>query len=143
MKIATVLGTFMAIALLNGCAFHSTSRDWNGLVGSSGEPTYYKSTSKVALKLVVVIPFMGDVSIDGLVDDVTESIAEEDGDNVRIVQADSENYWYGFPPFTWFVTPVVCTVAAEYLPEAENYQKDQQAISEKENSWLKYNPMEL
>jgi hypothetical protein len=143
MKIATILGMIMATGLLNGCAIHSTSRDWNGLMGSSGEPTYYKSTSKVALKLVVVIPFLGDVSIDGLIDDVTENIAEENGDRVRIVQADAENYWYGFPPFTWIITPVVCTVAAEYLPEEESYQKDQQAISEKKKGWHKYNPMDL
>ena len=39
---------------------------------------------------------------------------EQGGDNVRVFQAATENYWYGFPPFTWIVTPVISTVAADY-----------------------------
>ena len=51
---------------------------------------------------------------------MTEKIAERGGDRVRIVQGGSENYWYGFPPVTWVLTPVVATIAAEYHPsEAE------------------------
>jgi len=41
-----------------------------------------------------------------MVDDLTESIAAEGGDRVRIIKGDSENYWDGFPPITWILTPV-------------------------------------
>lgn len=132
------------ILLLSGCAMHTTSKDWNGLVGPNGEPSYYKATTKVAFKLGVIIPFLGDLSIDGLIDDLTEDIAEDQGNKIRIVQADSENYWYGFPPFTWIVTPCISTVAAQYEPDAEAYQIEQEQIREAEKSWQqKYNPIKL
>ena len=53
-----------------------------------------------------------------MVDDLTANVAEIEGDRVRIVQGSSENYWYGFPPFTWIITPVVSTLTAEYQPSA-------------------------
>ena len=60
--------------------------------------------------------------------DLTEEIKEQGGNEVRIVQGDTESYFYGWPPFTWIVTPVVSTVAAEYLPSAEQYARDQAEI---------------
>ena len=51
-----------------------------------------------------------------MIDELTEEISEEDGDKVRIIQSSSENYWYGFPPVTWILTPVITTVAADYEP---------------------------
>lgn len=129
-----------AVMLLTGCAFHSTAKDWSGLVGDDGEPAYYKTTTKVALKLLIVVPFLGDVSIDGLVEDLTADIQSENGNQVRIVQGDSENYWYGFPPFTWIVTPVVSTVAAEYTPDKATYEKDQKEIKTEEKTESGLNP---
>ena len=79
--------------------------------------------------MLVLIPLLGDLSIDGLVDDLTEYIAEKEGDSVRIVQANSENYWYGYSPFTWIVSPVISTVAAEYRPSEEE-QWEQAALEE-------------
>lgn len=127
--------------LLNGCAFHSTAKNYNGLMGIDGQPAYYKKTTKVAFNLLVAVPFIGNVGIDGMVDDLTAEIAELKGNNVRIVQGSSENYWYGFPPFTWLLTPVVTTVSAEYRPEEESYVKDQQEIQEKIKNSSGLNPM--
>ncbi len=130
-----------AMMLLAGCAFHSTARDWNGLLGEDEKPAYYKTTTKVAFNLLVIIPFLGDDSIDGLVEDLTEDIKEEKGNRVRIVQGSTENYWYGFPPFTWFVTPVVSTVAAEYRPDKETYFKEQEEIRQDEGTDTGLNPL--
>lgn len=143
MNLKNILFALSGALLLSGCAMHSTSKDWNGLVGASGEPTYYKATSKVAVKLFIVIPLIGDVSIDGMIDDMTEEIALAKGNYVSIVQADSENYWYGYPPFTWIITPVINTVAAEYRPDALAYKEDQAKILKSKEGWKKYNPMEL
>ncbi|MDF7801980.1 hypothetical protein P4C99_21065 [Pontiellaceae bacterium B1224] len=131
------------VLLLTGCAMHTASTDWNGLVGPDGQPNYYKSTSKVAVKLGIIIPFIGDLSVDGLIDDLTEDIAKEEGNKIRIVQAGSENYWYGFPPFTWIVTPCISTVAAQYEPSEATHLIEQEKIRAKEESWQKYNPMNL
>lgn len=115
----------------------STARQWNGLVDADGHPVFYTSTSKVGANLVIVVPFFGDLSIDGLVDDLTEQIKEEGGDHVRIVQGTTENYWYGFPPFTWGVTPVISTVSAEYRPSAEAVaeEAEHEAAGHRDTKW--------
>ena len=112
-----------------GCAFSTTAKDWNGLKGQHDNPTYYMSTTKVGLKLLIVVPFLGDMGIAGLTRDLTEEVKEQGGNEVRIVEGASESYFYGWPPFTWIVTPVVSTVSAEYLPNPEQYARDQAEIA--------------
>jgi uncharacterized lipoprotein YbaY len=80
----------------------------------------------VGANLLIIIPFLGHLEIPGMVDELTEEIQEKGGDDVRIVQGNSENYWYGFSPFTWIVSPVVSTLAAEYHPSPEQFLKDRQ-----------------
>ena len=111
--------------LVQGCAFHSTAKEWHGRMGPDGKPVYYVSTTKVGLNLLIILTLFGDTGIAGMVDDLTEEVAEKGGDNVRIVQGSSENYWYGFPPFTWILTPVVATVTADYHPDLATYEEDQ------------------
>ncbi len=127
-KFIMVVGFLLILLIFNGCAYHSTAKNWNGLNGSDGNPTYYKTTTKVAFNLLVGIPFIGNNSIDGMVDDLTSEIAGANGNNVRIVQGANENYWYGFPPFTWILTPVLTTVSAEYKPDQTTYIEDQKKI---------------
>jgi hypothetical protein len=105
--------------LAAGCAFHSTATQWNERVGPDGEPVFVKSTTNVGLNLLVLLKVLGDTDTTGMIDELTEEIAEENGNYVRIIQSETENYWYGFPPFTWFVTPVVTTVTGEYRPTPE------------------------
>jgi hypothetical protein len=59
-----------------------------------------------------------------MVDEVTAEIAKHDGDIVRIVQAGSENYWYGWSPFTWIITPVVAEIAVDFQPSAESLERN-------------------
>jgi hypothetical protein len=134
------VGAMLACAFaVSGCAFSTTAKRWNDRLGPNDKPVFYKSTTKVGLNLLIAIPFFGDMSIDGLVDDLTAAIKEEAGDSVRIVQGTSENYWYGFPPFTWGVTPVISTVGAEYVPgpEALAAEKAAEAAGETKAKWYK------
>ena len=124
MFLARCASALLLTALASGCAFHTTAKKWNGAMGPDGEPVYYTSTTKVGLNFLVVVPFLGDTGIGGMVDDLTENVSEEDGSNIRIVQGSSENYWYGFPPFTWILTPVVSTLSADYQPAAEMLTAD-------------------
>jgi hypothetical protein len=101
-------------SVTSGCSFFSTATQWNGRVGPDGRPVQVKTATKVGLQALIVLPLLGDMAINGLVHDMTAAIKTENGDKVRVIQAGSENYWYGFPPFTWIVTPVISTVAAEY-----------------------------
>jgi hypothetical protein len=113
----------------SGCVFSSKAKDWNQLRGLDGKPTYYINTTKIGFNLAVFVPFLGDMGIGGLVRDLSEAVKEEGGNQIRIVQGGSENYWYGWPPFTWILTPVISTVAAEYEPKASTYGKEQAEIA--------------
>ena len=122
MNLSNSIGLLLGSLLLSSCAFHSTATEWNNRVGPEGYPVFYSSTTKVGSKLLVAVPFLGRLGIDGMVNDMTSEIAGRGGDRIRIVQGSSENYWYGFPPFTWFLTPVVSTLSAEYRPSVEDMQ---------------------
>jgi len=124
-RVLTVSGIVWLSVAVTGCAFQSTARDWNGLKGLDDKPTYYTTTTKVGLNLLIVVPFIGDMGISGLTEDMTADIKKENGNDVRIVQGTTESYFYGWPPFTWIVTPVISTVSAEYSPDPERYAKDQ------------------
>lgn len=110
-------------------------------MGWDGKPAYYEETSKVTFNLLILIPFIGNSGIDGMMEDLTFDIAEAKGNNVRIVQGSSENYWYGFPPFTWIITPIVTTVSAEYTPDQGNYNTEQEEIHDLRKNGSKYNPL--
>jgi hypothetical protein len=112
----------------NGCALHQSAKNWSGLDGLDGQPTYYMTATKIGLRLLIFVPFIGDMGISGLTRTLTQKIKEEGGNEVRIVQGDSEAYFYGWPPFTWVLTPVVSTVAAEYRPQQEAYTKSEEEL---------------
>ncbi len=109
-----LLALSLLLSLGQSCAFHSHASQWNGRVGANGKAVKLTTATKVGLKFLVILPFLGNMEIGGLVNDLTDTIKEDGGDNVRVFQAASENYWYGFPPFTWIITPVISTVAADY-----------------------------
>jgi len=114
----------LPLALLLGCNFSSTATRWNGCVGSGGRPVYVKSHTNVGLKLVVFVPFLGSTTLPDQIDLLTRDIARENGNSVRMIESSEENYWYGFPPITWVVTPVITRVAADYEPSPETLSRD-------------------
>jgi len=105
--------------LAGGCAFHSNATNWTQRVGPEGRPVFVKSTTNVGLNFLIALKIVGGTDTPGMIQETTSSIAEEGGDKVRIIQSESENYWYGFPPFTWILTPVITTVTADYEPPAD------------------------
>lgn len=116
---------------LGACSFHSKATVWNQRTGPDGERVYFASMSKVGFNLLILVPFIGQTDIETLVDEMTAQIAESGGDRVRIVQGGTENYWYGWSPFTWIITPVVATLTAEYRPSTEEIHTEEQADAEK------------
>lgn len=129
-----------ATLALSGCAFHSTAKDWNGLVGADGKPKYYRSTTKFGLNLLTFVPLVGNTDMPEMVDELTESIANDQGNQVRIVQGGADSYAYVFPPFTWILTPIKYEVAAEYTPESQGHAKDQEEIRRSETAESEYDP---
>lgn len=112
--------------LAGGCSLHSTADRWNGRVGPDGQVVWVKTTTNIGLNLGIVIPVLGSTTIPRMVDTMTGEIAVEGGDRVRVVQSSSENYWFGFPPLTWVLTPVITTVVCDYQPSAEALRRQQE-----------------
>jgi hypothetical protein len=101
----------------------SNATEWSQRVGPDGHPVFVKSTTNVGLNFLVALKIVGGTDTPGMIQEITSSIAEDGGDKVRIIQSSSENYWYGFPPFTWILTPVITTVTADYRPSEEALTK--------------------
>src|SRR5262245_31553688 len=114
----------VAFTFTSGCTLTSTSKQWNNRVGENGKPVYIKSHSNIGMKLLIFIPVLGHTTMPKEINRVTKDIAAENGDVVRVIETSSENYWYGWPPFTWVLTPVITSVSADYQPSAEVLAKD-------------------
>ena len=123
---------FVAFAFTTGCTT-STATHWNGRVGPNGKPVYVKSQTNVGINIAVFIPFLGATTLPKQIDKLTQKIETEKGDVVRMIETSNENYWYGFPPFTWILTPVITTVTADYEPSPDVLAKDR-AEQEKEKA---------
>jgi hypothetical protein len=111
------------------CSFHTTATQWHGLRDETGRPVFAKTSTNVGFNLLVLLPLFGNTTLDAMIDEVSGEIAAQGGDRVRLVQTGAENYWYGWSPFTWIVTPVVTEVVMEYEPSAEALQAATQAAT--------------
>lgn len=109
---------------LGSCTLYSTATRWNGVVDEKGEPVFVQVSTNIGFNVLVFLPLLGSVTIDTMIDAATEAIAEEGGNRVRTFQTTNENYWYGFPPLTWILTPVITSVSMEYHPSAERLQEE-------------------
>lgn len=112
-----------AASLATGCSLHSTATEWNGVVGTNGQPIHVRTTTNIGLNLGIVLPVLGNTSIGEMIDEATEEIARTGSNKVRVYQTTAENYWYGFPPLTWILTPVITTVSVDYEPSARELEE--------------------
>jgi hypothetical protein len=108
--------------LCSACSFQATARRWNGTYGPTGERVFVKTVTKVGINAFVIIPFFSWCDSDTMVEALTRDIRQENGDRVRIIEFESSFYWLGLIPFTFFATPVVATVTAEYHPSPEELE---------------------
>lgn len=119
----------LSLSLLTGCAFHGEATHWNRRVGADGKPIFVHTTTNVGLNVGILLPLVGNVTIDSMLDETSGAIAEKGSDRLRVIQSSTENYWYGFPPFTWIFTPVITSVAVEYEPCAAELAAAEQAAA--------------
>ena len=119
-----LLSLLVTFALTSGCTMTSTSKQWNGRVGPNGKPVYVKSHTNIGLNIGIFVPVLGSTTLPKEINTLTKEIATEEGNVVRMIQTTSDNYWYGWPPFTWALTPVITTVTADYEPSAAALSKD-------------------
>jgi len=109
----------LPVLALAGCAFHSTATHWNGNLGADGQPVWVITSSYVGCNLFIMVPLFGRTTIDEMVDAATRRITSQGGSNVRLVETETNNYWYGVPPLSWLFLPVVTSISFEYRPTPE------------------------
>lgn len=111
----------LCLLLLSGCALTSTAPNFNGLhdVDGSEAPVHINLT-KIAVHLGIVLPLIGDASLNGAVEEFTKAAKQVGADRVRIVQSDETTLWWIFPPFSFFFTPKFTNVAGDALTQPPN-----------------------
>lgn len=104
------------LAALPACTLHSTATHWHGRTGPDGKLVHALTTTAYGMNLAIVLPVLGDVVLDEVVDEACAHIARSDSNGVRIVETEKSNYWYAIPPLSWLFSPVVLSVTIEYTP---------------------------
>ncbi|MFK7738799.1 MAG: hypothetical protein AB8H80_00645 [Planctomycetota bacterium] len=112
-------GFAVTLFLSAGCAFHSTATHWHGHVGPDGQPVFVQQSTYVGCHLGILFPLFGSTTIDNMVSDATARIDRRDGTHLRLVETETNNFWYGVPPLSLFVTPVVASISIEYRPSRQ------------------------
>ncbi|HEX5053746.1 MAG TPA: hypothetical protein VFZ65_18345, partial [Planctomycetota bacterium] len=90
---------------------------------ADGQPVWVMTSSYVGCNLAILVPLLGRTTIDEMVDAATRRISAQGGSNVRLVETETNNYWYGVPPLSWLVSPVVTSISFEYRPTQEALAK--------------------
>lgn len=114
--------SMLCALLLSGCALTSTASNFNGLKHFDGsDAPVHINLTKVALHLGVVLPFIGDASLDGTVEEFTKAAIKVGANRVRIVQSNETTLWWIFPPVTFLFTPKFTNVAGDALTQAPKW----------------------
>ena len=72
MRYSPKLAGTMLLLALSGCALTSRAPDFSGLKDVEGSDAVHINMTKVALHFGVVVPFIGDASLEGAVRDFTK-----------------------------------------------------------------------
>lgn len=106
----------LLLATLGGCTLQDTATHWHGRTCPDGKPLCVTTLTSYGLHFAIVQPFLGATRLDELVERATAEIARSGSDGLRIVETESNNYWYAIPPFTWLFSPVAKSVSIEFTP---------------------------
>jgi hypothetical protein len=100
---------------ISGCALTSKAHDFSGLKDADGSTGVHINTTKVALHFAVILPFTGDASLKGAVNDFTNEARKEGAQRVHIVQSDETTLWWILSPLSFIFTPRITNVAGDAL----------------------------
>ena len=132
MPYALRMASILLLLALSGCALTSKAPDFSGLKDVEGSDAVHINMTKAAGHFAVVVPFIGDASLEGAVRDFTEEAKREGAERVRIVQSNETTLWI-LPPVSFLLTPRFTNVAGEALLAFANTtaQEDTKAEAEK------------
>jgi hypothetical protein len=115
MLYALKLASTLLLLSLSGCALTSKAPDFSGLKDVEGSDAVHINMTKAAVHFGVVVPFIGDASLEGAVRDFTDEAKKEGAKRVRIVQSNETTLWWILPPVSFVLTPRFTNVAGEAL----------------------------
>ena len=99
--------------LLCSCVTHSHVDEFSGVRGIRGEPVEYQTTTSYAIHALFIFDLWGDASKSTTLEAFGEEAAQRGATRFRVAQTSSSTYWYIFPPFSFFVHPVVTSVEGD------------------------------
>lgn len=110
----TVVSLMLSL-FVTGCALTSVAPNFNGLKYVDGSVPVHINLTKVALHFAIVVPFIGDASLDGAVEEFTKEAIDQGASRVRIVQSNETTLWWVLPPLSFLFTPRITNVAGDGL----------------------------
>ncbi len=110
------MGLLLTLGLLGSCSMHEKAVHWNGHVGPDGEPVFVLRSTYVGFNFGILLPMLGDTDISSMVKESTAWIDPEEGTHLRLIETETDNFWYGVPPLTWIITPIMTNMTIEYRP---------------------------
>lgn len=100
---------------LSGCAATSVAPTFNGLKAEDGSVPVHINLTKYAIHFGVVLPMIGDATLDGAVEEFTKEAIKQGAGRVSIVQSDETILWWILPPLSFLFTPRWANVAGDGL----------------------------
>lgn len=109
---------FLGLAiLLNSCSSKYKMTDYEGLTTPYGKPLGHIHVSRLAFHLLGKFSVVGNASINKTTTDFLNEAKALGAKKVLIEHTERTSYWFGFPPFTLLITPVITSVSGTALPE--------------------------
>jgi hypothetical protein len=118
MSFTRTLAGFVICLSVAGCALTSKAPNFNGLKELDGsDHLSHINMTKVAVHCAIVLPCIGDASLEGAVEDFTAEAKKDGAQRVRIVQSNETTLWWILPPISFLLTPRFTNVAGDALRE--------------------------
>ena len=118
MFFSRILAGLLVCLSVAGCAITSKAPNFNGLKELDGsDHLSHINMTKVAVHCLIILPCIGDATLDGAVEDFTAEAQKVGAQRVRIVQSNETTLWWILPPISFLLTPRFTNVAGDALRE--------------------------
>jgi hypothetical protein len=108
---------FLLLFETAGCAGSSKMTDYEGMTTPYGRPLAHIHTTRVAFHLFTRFPLFGNASVHRATHDFMMQAKSLGATKINIDHTERVNYWFGFPPFTFLLTPVISSVSGDALAD--------------------------
>ena len=112
MRITSLLALTLSMPLA-ACVTHTHATDYHGVRDIRGAQVEYQTTSVYAVHVLWFFGIIGDSSTKKGVLEFTKEAAARGTKRARIIETQTNTYWWVLPPFSFLVQPVETIVEGE------------------------------